>query len=384
MKADFQLTDEGLRQENLLSIGTLSKRIFKINYQPLGDKWYLQSVWQQATGSVKLNSFRYVTEYAATKIDTNYKKEFTYAEKLYYGEILSLKAVPFSKNFWDSYNVIAETETLKELLIDTTISTQDDQPKIISSSIQTRKPSKFSKTWILEKFAPIFIFPSLSNAGISKDFMLSYKNSNNEIIINQSIAGENRFLIGLGNGLAYNYNKNTYFKLQASSEFGLFTNMIYDLGVNYQRNLNTAHKRPIRLLVGMDYSFYNLSRKLNSYNSIGTVNISGKDFNNDLKITLISKQQAIKPTLGINVDVNKMLTGFVEGGYLFNLIQYDALKFIQKPSNILQRLFPITQEVSISSTGVNIESNNQPIYKIPYINQFNFRVGFKGLIRFRH
>ncbi len=86
-----------------------------IHYKQFNNKWYLQSVvsakrgYDKAISDTVLLTFEYIT----TKIDTTNVKPFPKKERLRYRNVLVNKIDNKDPNFWENYNILAETEELK-------------------------------------------------------------------------------------------------------------------------------------------------------------------------------------------------------------------------------------------------------------------------------
>jgi len=392
VKVDYQLTPIGLQEYNAMAVVTLEKREFKVNYQPIGSKWYLQSIWQQATGKNKRTGpFRYSTEYATTQIDTDHTEAFTYADRLQFSEVLSDKPLAFNRDFWDNYNIVTETQQLKELLIDTTVNvanmpSPNKADTLAARPVVVEKPSGGRSFRDIIRYQPVITFPFLNIVHTNANTMaVSYANPQGHTLINQQIAIKPSDL-SLGYGLGYDFNilKNTSFVINIDQSFGHVDYSADNLGLIYRIRLSPAKARPLKLLLGMDYSFVNLSKKLDNIPAVDApLNIDGKNFNNAIGVKLASKQQTLTPHLGLSLEINRLLSFYVKGSYYIPLTQTDELDFTDKPGGFLKSLFATRGSVPLNSPDVNFSVNGQPATRLPYRDDFSLSMGLVGTIRFK-
>lgn len=381
VKADYEATETELHAWNIRYRGTLKRSMFRVNYMPVGDRWHLQSIWRQAEGLFSQDRFRYLSEYVTTQADTNKLVKFDYAEKVQYAEILSIKKLPYHPEFWRDYNIIEETEGLKNLLIDTALHID---PGPLRNEKKKKQP-RFSKTELFKRLRPIYILPGITyiTSDVNRDVAFRFASDENNVIVDQTIPVKGNVLAwGIGWGLSYQFPKNTNISVYDTDGFGSFRASSTNLEAERQFLLTSPAKRPVSLLLGISYSFSSISRQLNRYTNPGIeIHIDSKRFDNDIKVELYSEQQALRPFLGLNVELSRSLNLFAQCGYSLFDTHKDYLRFTDQPANLFRRLFPTNAKVPLNSdiTGISSENiiKNGNFYKQPY----SINIGLKGWFR---
>ncbi len=382
VKVDYQYSEKGLIRENAnrSQHSILDKRQFKINYQPINNKWYIESVWQQAIGEDKLakKPFRYTTEYATTQIDINTYEAFEYGDKIQWGEVFLTKNTAYKEDFWQNFNIVAETKSLKENLIDTTY-----QAKIaleLSQNPLKDKPTatilKNKKIWI----QPVFhlISPYLLANGANQ-MRLNYLNEDNSLVINQSFDSNNTQLAwSSGFGLEAVLSNRWLISAITYAGVGKLGINGFDVSLGYLAKLSQANKRPFYLTLGLDYAWAGLTKRVAILDNPANarLNIEGKTFEDKkLRAELFQNFQALKPKLGFQLEINRSLRAFVEGGCLLALSYgRSGMRFRERSRGLLGD----KQEVGFANDRLNLVINNQTTNRLPFGQDVFFNIGLKG------
>lgn len=395
VKVDYQYNPKGLKRENANRGGhtVLSERKFKINYQPLGDKWYIQSIWQQAKGQdyqTKENSLvRYVTEYAVTRIDTNKHENFEYGDKIQWHDIFLLKNDTYKQDFWANYNIVAETQTHKDLLIDTTYQRKIQQdlaknkvttsPQDIQQKIRNnRQTMPFKPLYTLAM--PLWVRSSASQMGVQ------YTNEAGNINVQESIVlRDNQTAWCSGYGLEIALYKQLSAFYQGFIGFGKTRVGGYEAGFQYRFCVSKPKKRPI-FLVGQA-SYANLlfvNRLPDVQNSSPTpLRIYETTFEKErLRVDLVKQQHSIKFSLGVHLEISRVTYLFLHTGYLTSFDERNGLLFQNKfkafTTNNRQK-----QWVDTSEQNLYLKADNKRVDALPFKANLFVNIGICGNISFR-
>jgi len=363
-----------------------SKKL-EVNYQPMGNKWYLQSINIQNIGREKrINSdFKIKAEYVTTRIDTNRRIDFEYADKVQLIEILSAKPTPYDPNFWKDYNILAETHQLKALQLDTT-----NRPVVVTHPTLVQRVRSAINIYALAnlllsgKLRTVYNMPVQLVSSQPNTFMVNYTSTNGQTVVNQLVSvPATGVSIGFGGGLEYDLFKNLGVHITSASGYGDFQFNQFNTGATYRVKLTPPQKRPLHLLFGLDYASNTFFRKLSQYDRQETaVLIEGEEFKSDIKPQLFSSLKMLKPHLGFSIDINRRLSLYVQADYNVMLDQNDGLRFTNHTGNLLKDLFSKHQDVSLNSPGTSVNVDGQTATSLPFKNNFTITIGLNGLLRF--
>ncbi len=381
VKAEYALSPRGLSKENSGGSTKILQRSYKANYYPVDGKWYLQSVWQQAQGKdgASGGNFRYVTEYATTGLDTNKTEPFDYADKIQFGEIFLTKEDPYNENFWQDFNIVAETRTLQDLLVDTAY-----QARVLAqAATDLKKSNPAEKIRKAPRFQPVFTFvnPYFALAGAS-GFQTSYTNESGLFAISPGFShAGTRLAWGSGYGLEYRFWKNAYVSLNAAFGFGSFRYFGHSAGLGYSFLLTDPKKRPARLYFGLDYAFVELNNKLGYFENGEGRDVEGTVFETDLiRADFFARQIGVSPKVGFTYELNRSFRAFAEAGLFVKAWRRDGLYFTDDTRswgfgrNKQKRVSPPNERLSLLSDG---EPGPQLSVRTPvYIS-----LGVKGFFR---
>lgn len=378
IKVDYELTETGLRTESFSFLNPslrFNKRKFIVTYQPDSNQvWHLENIKQEAQVKYSGREYKYVTEYATMKFDSLKRKDFGYADKIQYEESLSTKKTPFHKQFWDGFNIGKSTKVLQELVIDTS-------RKILSKdTVASLKVNRKKKLPI----KIIYTLPEFSLINFSaQEYNFRYASPGGEIIANErSNPNHTKIAISYGFGMEYEISPSFAANFSIADGFGKFKSSRVTFGGDYRFLLTAPNKRPVHLITGLSYTFNTIKEQLKTYQrTTAPIEIDGKLFSNDIRISLLNKQQGIRPYLGFDIEKKRNTEYFVQLSYLITTAKKDEVSFTDKSGNFFRDLFPKTKTIPMQSEGNFLSTDQQPLSKLPYQNTFFIGFGFKFLIK---
>ncbi len=390
VKVDYQYSEAGLRRENSSrSYADLIKRQFKINYQPIGNKWYVQTICQQAEGYDKpaKDYYRYVTEYATTRIDTNTYEKFEYADKIQFNDIFLTKNDAYNENFWKDYNIIPETKDYKEILIDTTyqlnIKKQQKTTNLsfdLNNSLKDKKPNKRFR--LSYSISPTLIKSSANQIAIQ------YTNETGSFGFNEQMnVNATQIAWSSGFGIEYDIYKNFYANLNFQFGFSKLKYNFTELSLGYRFPLHKEKKRPMYLYFENTFAFANLIKRVKDFDNTSAtkIEVEAITFDKDkVQFELQNRQFVIKPKIGFLLEINRRLFSFAEVGCLIPVSNQERLVFLNENNNGLLGTIGLKKsEVSLSNPRVDFRADRQNTNRLPFTNFLYFNVGIKGFLSIR-
>lgn len=390
--AIVKVTTSWIAPPNIRSINLIKgySRNLEINYRPIGNKWYLQSLFVQNTGSERRvdNQFKIKAEYITTRIDTNQHQDFDYADKVQLLEVLSARQTPYDPNFWKDYNILAETHQLTALQLDTTKIDTTGRTKPQETYLHKARSGlnmySVAKLVISGRLRGLLNLQGQTVSTHVNSLVAQYTSTQGQSVLNEQVSLPNTAIaVGVMGGLEYDVVKNLGIHYLLGSGYGSFNFESFSTGATYRINLASAKKRPVCLLFGMDYGSVTFSKKLNSYQyNTSPVKIGSQNFKDDISIQLFNSQKLLKPHLGFSIELNHLLSLFVQADYNIPLSQNDGLRFTSHTGNFFKDLFPKRKEVNLGEPGTTVNVNGKPVTQLPFKNNLTFTVGLNGLIRF--
>lgn len=400
VKVDYQYSPKGLIRANAdrSEHSVLHKRAFKINYQPIDDKWYIESIWQQAKGEDKSaeDNFRYVTEYATTDIQFNKKGNFEYAEKIQFKDVFLRRDTKYDPDFWKNYNIVSETEDLKQILIDTQTKVKIDTSKKIKVDtlakvkIDTPKDSLTSSKKIKEKqslrqrfriVGSIPTFAVVNNNG--QNMNLQFRNSDNSFQINEMINLKNTsFAASSGSGFEYDIYKDLFLAAHLFIGMGTFDYGGVQAGLGYKWQLTHKQKRPIRLVLALDYAYSTLLLRVKNYdNSDPKTTIKGETFDkNKFKVEFFSRQHNLLPKIAFELEITHRIDIFAEVGYFLPISKkQEGLFFTDgRSSTWAGRSNQKRATIDLDNSNLSLRVDDIPTTKLPFQMNMFLNFGFKS------
>ncbi|MDX2304493.1 MAG: carboxypeptidase-like regulatory domain-containing protein [Microscillaceae bacterium] len=384
VKADYQYTPQGLVRENYNRThhSQLEKRQFVINYQPQDSLWYIESVWQQALAMDKIsgNKVRYMTEYATTQIAPNQEEKFEYGDKIQWEEVFLSRNTIYDTNFWKNYNILAETEDLKENLINT--STQ------IAEVEKRQDNEKTTLTNKIPRFRPNIIMPSMGLIAVQNSGNLSVTFTNQEsnfTFSEESTLASQSIAWGSGFGFEYDIYRNTYISFLIYQGFNTKQDIgSFQLGVGNRWLLSKPKKRPVFLALGLDFSLFNFKYKIGEYSINEDISIEGTAFEEDKIVAHLRQRKSIvMPKIAIQVELNRRLVAFVELSVPISFQNREDLLLADK-NNLgwLGQIGQSRKSISLDSPSVEINRAGNQINELPFKQPLLMSIGVKGYFRF--
>lgn len=386
VKVDYQFSEAGLNRENAnRNYADLLQRQFKVNYQPINGKWYIQSVWQQANGYDKLakDYYRYITEYATTRVDTNTYESFDYADKIQWGEVFLTKNDKYDENFWKDYNVVAQTKDLKNLLIDTTYQNKIKREIVERPLQETVKKSNSAKNQT--RFRPLFSWTSYVLSSQTDRMNIQYSNFSGSFSVNESLdLAPIQTAWSSSMGIEYDIYKKIY--VIGMYNFGFSNKKIsgFEIGLGNRFLLSKPQNRPVHLSAELNYTFSKLLYKVADYQN-NNIEVESTTFDkNKVRLELFNQQMALKLKLGIQVELSRSFLAFGEVGYFIPIIQKQGLVFSDENKNgALGTIGLKKSEIDFHNPSVNITLDGKKVTHLPFKNFLFFNIGFKGFLKIR-
>jgi hypothetical protein len=382
VKADYQYSKERLRRENIDRQHTgLQSRQFKVNYQPVGNVWHLQSIWQQAAGFDKNanTNYRYITEYATTGIQENTYEDFDYIDKIQWGEVFLTKNTNYDSTFWKDFNIVTETKALTDHLIDTTYQLKVKQEMATASSATELKKTKRKQ----KRLNPFFTITNYGMQSKGNTLSIAYSNPDNTFSVNeQRNLSQTYFAWSSSFGLTYDVGKNMYVSAQVYNGFSRNKFSGFDIGLGHRFLLSKPNNRPkhvaIELLFSSSRFFYRIADYKNN-----NITIDGVTFKNDkVRLELMNEQLAIKPKINYEVEINRKYSFYFEVGYLLTFSQRHRLLFSDENKNgALGSIGLNRKTLPFSNERTSVLVNGQPAERFPFENLLYITIGCKGSIK---
>ncbi|WP_026999418.1 carboxypeptidase-like regulatory domain-containing protein [Eisenibacter elegans] len=384
VKVDYQYSPEGLRRENQSRNYTdLLQRRFRVNYQALANnRWYLQSLWQEAKGYDRKakDYYRYQTEYASTRIDTNRYEKFEYADKIQFEEVFLTKNDAYDENFWKDYNLVAETQSLKSILIDTSYQLNIRKEQEANASQKaTRKPLSIRS---------LFSFDTYLLQAQAQNVQFQYSNAAGSFALNESQdLPTTRVAWGSSFGIEVDVYKDFYITFQGAFGFSRAGFSGVDLGSGHRFLLNKPKKRSIYLITELAYTNTRLLFRIADYNNNNAENIAieGTTFDKEtVRAEYLQRQSALKLRLGLEVELERNILAFVQVGYFIPLQESHSLLFSDKNEfGLVGMIGQRRKEVDFDNPRAAVQQNGQESRNFLFNNLLFFNVGFKWNLKLR-
>lgn len=368
VKANYKMAQRNIKLSNILSPAINAEYLFCINYQPLGNKWYMQSVWEQVRARDKASndSVRLRTEYVVTNIDTNKHEKFDYLDKIASDDIILLKSLPYRAEFWKNYSITPITK--EEILIDVQIKTEE----IATINTRTKKSKGFGylATWIS-------VNPCLVHNTASR-LMFRYSTlSLSEIITFPPTS----LAFGIGIGQEYHVFKGFYVTYQSTLGVGTFKNEGLQVGVKKEWKISNPKKRPLYIVGAVRYATLSLQKKIKDINNPENARITvlNNTFESDkVSLSIGNRQKGIDFSIGLDWELSRKLFLFFQVSYFAPITRQEGLYFKEKGFYIFRK--PTSTWVDIQDSNLTIQSNsvnnNHFIFQSNILANTGFRISF--------
>ena len=376
IKVDYKFSPKGLNLENIGRGGNdLSERLFRTNYQPIGNKWYIQSIWQQAKAkdTKAVDSVKYMTEYAVTRIDTNTHEKFEYGDKIQWEDVFLLKSVPYKADFWKNYHVIIPTESEEKLLIDTQIKTKEIAN--IDTKDSTKKYSKRKKRisyWL--SVNPRWV---QSNIAVLN---LAYQSTTNSFSLDESTTlRTNMLAFSVTSGYEVYLLKGVSATLQTAIGMGGFKNAGFQIGLDGAWNMSKPKKRPLYITCGVHYAALSLLKKIRDVDNIEDTRIAlnGTTFESKrVRINVGKQQKGITASIGLELELNRNNFLFFNMGYFVSNTQKEGLYFIGKGVGFFKK--PQKIWIDVQDANFTMQADGKTVKSVPFQANLLANIGFRS------
>lgn len=380
VKANYQYTSQGLVRENYnrTQHSQLEKRQFIINYQPQDSLWYIESVWQQALALDKIsgNKVRYMTEYAVTQITPNQKIEFEYGDKIQWGEVFLTRNTNYNADFWKNYNILAETESLKENLINTNIQVIEIEDK--QKNEQTILTNKY------HRFRPCIIIPSIGLV-TAQNFNVTFTNQEGNFAFSEenTLSGQS-LAWGSGFGFEYDFYRNIYLSCLIYQGFNTKQDIgSFQIGVGNRWLLSKDKKRPLFLAIGLDFSLFSFKYKIGEYNNSEDISIEGTTFKEDKIVAHFRQRRSVlMPKIALEVEINRKLLGFIELSIPIAFQTKEDLLFADKNNfGWIGQIGQVRKSIALDNPNLKITQGGNEVNQLPFKQALLISIGVKGYFR---
>ncbi|MDX1903958.1 MAG: hypothetical protein SFU27_07350, partial [Thermonemataceae bacterium] len=115
------------------------------------------------------------------------------------------------------------------------------------------------------------------------------------------------------------------------------------------------------------------------------IQVEGTTFDKEkVLLELFNRQTALKPKLGLQLEINRSFSFFTEIGYLIPLTKDEGLLFSNENKNgALGRISLKKQTLDFSNMRLDFRLDGQKATQNPYTTSLFLNVGIKGFLRFR-
>jgi hypothetical protein len=369
-KVDYKLTKRGLHFDNLLGKGsTIVERAFRVNYQTIKDKWYLQSIWQQAKAEdyTAKDTVKYTTEYAVTRIDTNTREKFEYIDKLQFEDILLRKETPYQADFWKSYNVVVPTENEEKLLINTQIQTKE----IVEI---TSKKNKFHSD--TKRFGSLRACLGFGQGFIQNEaslLQINYANPANSLFLDESInLRPNELAHSVEAGYELYLIKGLYLSFKTSTRIGNFSYLSVQLGLSSEWRISKPSKRPLKLMLGAHYGTLRFRKKIHDLDNPQNMRLQINETtfeSSRVRINLGKDYEGLNLSLGFGYEINRRNFLAFNVGYFMANVKTEAVYVREKGFHFFTK--PRETTLALQDTYLKIRTDGNETKRIPFkVNVF--------------
>lgn len=248
--------------------------------------------------------------------------------------------------------------------------------------VSTTNPDKTQKKQgFKERFRSIatsFALVSSNAQNISVEFM----NESGTFQMNEDLTLNNTAWAGsIGSGFEYDIYKNLFFSTVIFQGIGTFDYGSVHLGLGYKWQINDSEKKPIRLVLALDYVYATLLQKIRDYdNTDPKIEIAGKSFKKDnIKAELFSRRNTLLPKLSLEMMIAKRWDIFADVGYFIPVSERrDGLFFTDgKRSSWIRQIGQQRAKIDLDDSNISLKANNVNTNTLPFQTNLFLSFGFK-------
>ncbi len=362
--AEFSATDAKINRKNLINI-TPYRYVSgdtKVYYIKFGDKWHIKFVSYKGEGynSVKKAVLFFNNEFLVTSISVDSVKPIPYEEQFNYLDIFSLKTTPFEESFWKDYTVLEQDSILKSKL---NLSFSNEKSnEILSKDTKAMDRKNFRKLYysIASRFNIKFGLTYLPQSSMGGAYDLIYTPVNNGNSLHEQ-GNLNSSINPLSLNIEYDFKINKNWSIFYGGLVSVSKNILntYDLGFSFRKCIKPIGK-PLFLDISLAYSSNLIALNLGTtHNTVGSFTVGNKIIKaSTVEIGIGQKISAIKPGVMASYKISKAFEMYLQGNYLFNLMNRNIIYFQEENGFFL---FRSNSNEGLNSNKTLLKINNETI-----------------------
>jgi hypothetical protein len=349
-----------------------TKNEIKVNYMPMGNRWYLQNIWSQVEGYDKIlkDSIIGVAEFVVTNVDTVNTSLIPYNERLQFRDLFINEIDSSKSNFWKNHNILETDENVKNALVDKELNEKALSTSFGDTQSEVYRARQGKRKKILKIISNIqtSLAVNVSPAvDIPLNTTINYRGTTFDL------ASKKQFYIGIANNITYKANDLFYLTQHYSESIGKSDKVKnFQLGGAYKINLSTKN-RPFFLRGGTGLAYSVLKNNIGTLNSAGSITISKRKL--QLPVTVFARNQvySIQSVISPAMELNHQMELFVDMHYSIPFHEKDNLFFKERKGFLRKK----TAE-DFNSREVIILQQGLPISSSPLnISNFSFNIGLR-------
>jgi len=347
-------------------------RKVKVNYKPIGNRWYLQNIWYQIKGYDKAleDNITVVEEFVVTNIDTVNIGPIPYNERVPLRNVFIDEIDSSKSDFWKNYNILETNDDVKNAIVDKELNEKalsttfgNAQGEIYRSKQEKRKKLLKIISNIQASFA-VNITPAVDPP---LNTTIGYRGTVFDLVSKKQV------YIGIASNITYKVNDRLYLTQYYSESIGKNDQVKnFQLGSAYNLKLSNKN-RPFFLRVGTGLSYSVLKNNIGAINDVGTIVINNKKLKGPVAVFARNQVYSIQSVISLGIELNHQLELFADMHYLIPIHEKDNLFFKESKGFIRKTSFEnlSSRDVVIMKQGLQTTTN--PLN----LSTFSFNLGLR-------
>jgi len=349
-----------------------ARRQVKVNYKPIGNRWYLQNIWYQINGYDKTleDNITVVEEFVVTKIDTVNIGLIPYIERLPLRNVFIDEIDSSKSDFWKNYNILETNDDVKNAIVDKelnekALSTTFGDAKSKVYQAKQRKREKVLKIISnIQTSVAINITPAID---LPLNTMIDYRGTT------FNLESKKQIYIGFASNITYKLNDRLFLTQYYNESIGK-NDQVKNLQFGCAYNFKLSNKnRPLFLRVGTGLSYSVLRNNIGAINDAGTIVINNKKLNGPVAVFARNQIYSIQSVISPGIELNHQLELFADMHYLIPFHEKDNLFFKESKGFIRKTSFENLNSKDVVIMKLGLPTTTNPLN----LSKFSFNIGLR-------